>query len=161
MKNLKSSVLLIILISLSSLLFIFSCKKDNKKIELEEIEVEEVAPCLAEIDGTFQEVTLDIYPEYLDGGDDGFSSNFAGTISYPFEARENGIEGFTSVTYEITEEGEVENVEIIENPGGGIGEELKSVIEEITTGISFSPGVLNGSPIRIKKTISSNFKLQG
>ena len=161
MKILKSPIQLITLLSLFSLIFIFGCKKDDKIIELDKIEVEEIATCLAEIDGSFQEVILDINPEYLDGGSDGFISNFAGTISYPVEARENGIEGFTSVTFEITEEGKVENVDIIENPGGGIGEELKTSIEEITPGISFSPGVLNGSPISVQKSISSTFKLQG
>jgi TonB family protein len=155
-KNLKSAGTLIIFLNLFSLLFIFNCKKDDEKIEIEEL-----ATCLTKIDSTFQEVTLELNPEYLDGGDNGFSLNFGNTISYPSEARENGIEGFTSVNYEITEEGKVENIEIIENPGGGIGEELQSTIDEITPSISFSPGILNGNPTRVQKTLSSTFKLQG
>jgi hypothetical protein len=160
MKNVKFPVGLIIILGLFSLLFIFSCKKDDEKID-EKIEVEEPVPCLAEIDGILQEVILDENPEYLDGGLDGFISNLFDTILYPADARENGIEGFTSVSYEITEEGKVKNVEIIENPGGGIGEELKLTLEEITPGISFLPGILNGNPIRVQKALSLTFKLQG
>ena len=105
MKILKSPIQLITLLSLFSLIFIFGCKKDDKKIEEEEIDVEELTTCLVEIDSTFQEVTLDINPEYLDGGFDGLLFNLISTIVYPAEARENGIEGFSSANYEITEEG--------------------------------------------------------
>lgn len=157
MKNLKSPLGLLILVSLFSLLTIFSCKKDEEEIKLEE----PLTTCLAKIDSTFQEVILDTPPEYLDGGDVGFLKNLFSTINYPADARENGIQGTALLNYEITEEGTVENVEILDNPGGGIGEELKLSFEEITSGISYSPGILNSSPIRVKKKISATFKLQG
>ncbi|MFK8006010.1 MAG: energy transducer TonB [Saprospiraceae bacterium] len=161
MKIVKSSIKLILILNIISLLFIFSCKKESEKIEIKEPEIEELTTCLAEIDGTFQEVILDENPEYLDGGFNGLIFNLISTIVYPAEARENGIEGFSSANFDITEEGKVENVEIIENPGGGIGEELKTTIEEITSGISFSPGILNGNPIKVQKTLVATFKLQG
>ena len=81
-------------------------------------------------------------------------------VTYPAEARENGIEGICVVNYEITEEGTVENIEAIQDPGGRIGESATETIGLITEGVSFSPGILNNNPVRVKKELEIRYKLE-
>ena len=115
---------------------------------------------LVEIDGNFEEIELDEAPKYLDGGQDGFTNAIFEAISYPPEARENGIEGLCVISYEITEEGLVENVKVIQDPGGGIGDSTIAIFKSVTEGISFSPGILNGIPVRVKKEFEITYKLE-
>jgi hypothetical protein len=81
-------------------------------------------------------------------------------ISYPAEARENGNEGICIIHYEITSQGAVENISVIQDPGGGIGESAAATIASVTSGISFGPGMLDGNPVRVKKGIEIKFELQ-
>lgn len=137
------------------LLFSWGCDKDK-----EDLSVADTGLCLVLFHGTFQQFPLDQEPEYLEGGFDGFINRFADNIKYPAYARENGIQGNCVVHYEISEEGIVENEEIIDDPGGGIGEEVLETLEQITPGVSFSPGILFGQPVRVRKELAVKFKLQ-
>ena len=136
-------------------LLMTSCNKDNSENLLND-----TALCLVEIDGKFEEIELDEQPKYLDGGDEGFTTAFGMNVIYPAEARENGIEGICVVNYEITEEGTVENIEAIQDPGGRIGESATETIGLITEGVSFSPGILNNNPVRVKKELEIRYKLE-
>ncbi|MEM9544845.1 MAG: energy transducer TonB [Bacteroidota bacterium] len=117
--------------------------------------------CLVEIDGVFQEVELDEMPEYLNGGNEAFSEDIGVDLNYPALARENGTEGTCVVHFEITKIGTVENIEVVEDPGDGIGEAASSAITTVTEGVSFAPGMLDGDPVRVKKDISIKFKIEG
>ena len=117
--------------------------------------------CLVEVDGEFIEVDLDESPEYLNGGNDGFSEAIVQEIKYPAEAREMGIEGLCVIQYEITELGTVDNVTAIQDPGGGIGPSAVSTIETVMDGVVFSPGKLDGEPVRVKKELQIRYKLEG
>ena len=147
MKN--ASFLIIIL----TLLFL-GCQKEEENILFEENE------CLVQIGEEWELVILDQIPEYIDGGKDGFTHNSLEEIKYPPEARENGIEGNALVQYEITIEGMVENIIIIQNPGAGIGEEVKRVIELITDGVSFTPAQLDTNLVRVRKEFKAKFSLK-
>lgn len=125
----------------------------------EQTQVEESETCLVEIDGDFIDIQLDEKPEYLNGGKEGFINNIGTNINYPAEARENGIEGICIVQYEINEEGEVENMSSIMNPGGGIGESAIQSIKDATNGISFKPGILDGNSKRVRKEIQIKYRL--
>jgi TonB family protein len=114
---------------------------------------------LVEIDGQFQESPLDEVPEYIDGGEDGLYNAALQVVSYPAEAREQGIEGTVCLSYEITVQGTVENIEIVEGVGGGISESAIAALEEVTEGVSFTPGILNGIPVRVKMEIKITYRL--
>ncbi len=116
--------------------------------------------CLVEINGQFEDVALDKNPEYLDGGDDGYLQAFYDIIKYPAEARQAGVEGVSIVHYEITVDGTVENILMIQDPGAGLGEETIEVLMQATEGISFSPGILNNNPVRVMKELRITYKLQ-
>ena len=54
----------------------------------------------------------------------------------------------------------MENIQVVQDPGGGIGEEARSSFEEVTTGVSYSPGILDGAPVRVKKELEFRFSLE-
>ena len=115
--------------------------------------------CLVKINDNFEEIELDEVPVFLNGGEDEFLMAIGGAITYPAEARENGIEGLCIINYEITEEGKVENIEAIQDPGGNIGNSAIGTVESVTEGISFSPGMLNNNPVRVKKELELKYKI--
>ena len=116
--------------------------------------------CLVFVDGNFIETELDIEPEFLNGGYEGFVDELRPLLLYPEEARENNIEGLCIVSYEITVEGSVNNIVATQDPGGGIGSSAESAIGTTTDGISFRPGMLNGEKVRGKKELEIEFKFQ-
>ncbi|HFA51240.1 MAG TPA: energy transducer TonB [Bacteroidetes bacterium] len=149
----KLSSLLLALVFLA-----FGCKKDSDGME-EEITIES-GLCWVEVDGVFESLEVDKVPEFINGGVNGFVSAIFQYIKYPAEARENGIEGMVRLEYEITVDGEVENIVIAVDAGGGCGEASKSALEAATPGVSFFPAELNGEKVRTKKELPISFKLE-
>ena len=136
------------------ILTLFSCSK-------EEVECPESSEeCYVLIDGGWELRSLDEYPIYLDGCWEGLQKSMAMEIKYPPEARENGIEGIAIVQFEITTSGSVENIEIKQDPGGGIGEATKQVVVSATQGTPFSPGILDEKAVRVRKEVSMTFCLK-
>ena len=136
--------------------FIISCSDGEGEGAVGETDL-----CLVEVDGEFIETELDEAPEYLDGGNDGFAEAIGQEIKYPAEAREMGIEGLCLIQYEITKLGTVDNVTAIQDPGGGIGSSAVSTIETVMDGVVFSPGKLDGEPVRVRKELQIRYKLEG
>jgi hypothetical protein len=130
------------------------CDKD------EEAFFEDSTVCVVLMDGDCVQTDLDALPAYLNGGEDGFNMALMETVLYPPYAREHGIQGWCRVRYEISEMGEVDNILILEDPGGGIGEATVKALMDATPGIAFSPGILNGSPVRVRKELRMLYKLQ-
>jgi TonB family protein len=138
-----------------SLLIVISCNKGDELLW-------EDGPCFVEVDGEFQDIEPDQMPEYFNGGNEGFYRDLLKALQYPAEARENGIEGKCILNYEISTTGEVENIAIISDPGGGIGAATRKALETITEeGPSFSPAIYEGLPVRVRKELIVNFKLEG
>ncbi len=150
-----SSLNKIMIIALGVIFIIISCDKNG-----DENLISDTGLCLVQIDGNFKEVELDEAPSYIKGGYDGFLHAIAEEVSYPAEARENDIQGICIVNYEITEQGTVENIVATQDPGGGIGESAVETIESVTAGVSFSPGILNGISVRVRKGLELKYKLQ-
>lgn len=138
------------------ILLMLSCsKEDNQTL------ASSTSLCLVEINGEFQEAELDEKPVFLNGGHEGLSQAVLEVIRYPAEARENGIEGLCILNYVITVNGEVEDIEAVEDPGGGIGASAIESFQSATQGIVFSPGILNGLSVRVKKGFRLVYKIPG
>ncbi len=120
----------------------------------------ETGSCLVEINGDFVEQALDILPEYLEGGMGGFHSALLKVLKYPSYARENNIQGQVILHYEISKIGKVENIVIIEEPGGGIGDAAVSALTAVTSGVCYSPAILNGEAVRVRKSLPLIFVIQ-
>ena len=96
MKN--SSKLLFPIITFIFSILILGCKKDDFVTTVENTNL-----CLVEINGNFEEIEVDEIPVFLDGGDEGFAGEIGDAITYPAEARENGIEGVCLSLIHISE----------------------------------------------------------
>jgi len=76
-------------------------------------------------------------------------------ITYPEEARKQGIEGRVMVSFIVNEQGRVENAKVVRGIGGGCDEEAVRVVKKA----EFEPGYQDGEPVRVKFMLPIHFKL--
>jgi protein TonB len=95
-------------------------------------------------------VVVEQMPE-LKGG----MSKLQSSVKYPEMARKAGIEGRVTVQFIVTEEGNVENAQVVRGIGGGCDEEALKAIKQA----EFSPGMQRGRPVRVQYALSINFRL--
>jgi len=79
-------------------------------------------------------------------------------ITYPAEARNNGIEGVCVVRFVVDKTGNVVNPEIVRDIGGGTGEEVLRVVNSFP---KWEPGMHNGAPVSVFYNLPVKFKLEG
>ncbi|WP_448382138.1 energy transducer TonB [Desulfosoma sp.] len=76
---------------------------------------------------------------------------------YPMDARRRGIEGWVRVLLFVDEAGRVDDVEILEAEPPGVFEES---VRRCVVGWRFSPGTVEGVPVRAKVETTIRFELQ-
>lgn len=82
-------------------------------------------------------------------------------ISYPPNARENGIEGMAVVRFVILEDGSVRDAEVVKDLGGGCGEEALRVVNLMNEkGIKWIPGKKGGEPVKVYFNLPVKYKLE-
>ncbi len=82
-------------------------------------------------------------------------------IKYPPEARENGVEGMVIIKYVVDLDGSLTDVEIVKDPGGGLGEAGLAVINLMNEEhIRWVPGSINGTPAKVQFHLPIKFKLE-
>lgn len=79
-------------------------------------------------------------------------------IKYPTLAREANIKGNVVIRFVIDKSGDVRDIELIRDIGGGCGAEAQKVITNMP---SWSPGKQNGRPVNVYYTLPIKFSLQG
>lgn len=77
-------------------------------------------------------------------------------INYPERARKAGIEGRVVVQFIVTENGKVEDPQVIRGIGGGCDEEALRVVKQA----EFEPGQQRGQPVRVQYSLPIIFRLQ-
>ena len=83
-------------------------------------------------------------------------------INYPALAASHGLEGRVVLSFMVTTDGNIENVQIVNDIGGGCGEEAKRVIESMNNLTQkWIPGSQNGQNINVWFTIPVIFKFNG
>ena len=78
-------------------------------------------------------------------------------IKYPAIARSSRTEGDVFVEFIVRKTGELDEISIVRDIGGGCGDEVKRVIEGMP---KWSPGIQKGRPVNVRYTSSVKFKLQ-
>lgn len=78
-------------------------------------------------------------------------------INYPPIARENGISGMAVVRFTVTAEGNVENAELLRDPGAGIGAEALRVVNLMG---KWQPGRQAGRNVPVYFNLPIRFELQ-
>ncbi|RLD22382.1 MAG: hypothetical protein DRI69_01325 [Bacteroidetes bacterium] len=81
-------------------------------------------------------------------------------IKYPAEAQKNGIEGSVVLQFNVSTNGEIEGVNVVRGIGGGCDEECLRVINSMNNfGTKWTPGKIEGKPVKVQYTIPVKFKL--
>lgn len=81
-------------------------------------------------------------------------------VKYPKIARENGIEGQAVIQFTVTKMGDIEDVVVLRDPGAGMGEASKVVVEAMNTmPLKWTPGRQKGVPVNVQYTVPLKFKL--
>ncbi|MEM6396989.1 MAG: TonB family protein [Bacteroidota bacterium] len=84
----------------------------------------------------------------------------ASNVKYPKEARDAGAEGMAVVSFVIEKDGSMSNFNIVRDPGVGMGQEAKRVMEQMQAdGIRWQPGQQAGQDVRVKFNMPIRFKL--
>lgn len=76
-------------------------------------------------------------------------------IGYPYEAKEDGIEGTVKALVFIDRDGEVLDVQILEGIGHGCDEAVKTALLYHR----FKPGLIRGQKVKVQMEMSFDFKL--
>ena len=98
----------------------------------------------------YEPFMIEVHPA-MSGGTEAFYK----LLNYPKRAQDAGIEGRVSVKFVVNEKGEVENPEIVRGIGGGCDEEVLRVIKLM----KFTPGIQNGTFVKVKMHQTVNFRL--
>jgi TonB family protein len=97
----------------------------------------------------------DLMPEFP-GGMDSLIAYLSNNITYPAEAKENGISGKVMVKFVIDESGSVTDVNVMKGIGSGCDEEAARVIQNMP---DWTPGVKDGSAVKVSYVLPISFNL--
>lgn len=82
-------------------------------------------------------------------------------IEYPKEARENEIEGMVVIQFVVSEKGEITDVKIVRDVGGGCGLESEKVVKSMNDmPEKWTPGKQDGQNVKVLYTLPVKFKLE-
>ncbi|RDC62383.1 TonB family protein [Adhaeribacter pallidiroseus] len=111
--------------------------------------------------GTAEETTenvrdfVDIMPEFP-GGLKQMYDFIRRTLRYPAEAQRQGLEGTVVVTFVVGKSGEISDIKVIKDVGGGTAEEAIRVIRSMKP---WQPGRQKGQPVPVRFTLPLRFSL--
>jgi TonB family protein len=90
------------------------------------------------------------------GGENALNNYLAQNVHYPSMALLQGIQGKVTVSFVINENGEIENIQIVQSVGGNCDEEIIELVRNMPL---WKPAVQAGHPIKTKQIIGFTFKL--
>ncbi|MEI7596410.1 MAG: energy transducer TonB [Bacteroidota bacterium] len=98
---------------------------------------------------------IDQMPLFL-GGDAKLYKYLDKNLKYPIEAKKNKISGKVFVSFVIKEDGSVSRIKVLRGIGFGCDEEAIRLVQSMP---KWTPGQLNGKPVRVSFNLPINFKL--
>lgn len=101
----------------------------------------------------FYEV-MPIYP----GGDAAFAQYISSNVRYPSRERKKGIEGTVYVYFIVGKDGNISGVKSVRNVPNGPGL-TEEAIRVISTMPKWTPGFMNGRPVKVSMTVPIRFVL--
>ncbi len=124
---------------------------ENSDRSVQQISTDEV-----NVDGEVFKI-VDVMPEFP-GGQSAMYQYLA-TISYPPEARENDWQGTCYIQFVVGLDGALTEMAIARSSGFEILD--SATMAHIRAMPNWSPGMLNGKPVRVQYVIPIKFKLSG
>ena len=101
-------------------------------------------------------VVVDKMPSFP-GGEQKMLEYIYGRINYPPIAKENGIEGRCVISFVVMEDGNIQDIAIERDIGGGCAEEVVRVIESMPT---WNAGEQNFKKVRVRFNLPIKFTLE-
>ncbi|RDV14114.1 energy transducer TonB [Pontibacter diazotrophicus] len=134
---------------------------------IETVEGDPDAPMdLGEIDGTSDVVAevveekpytyVEQMPEFP-GGETEMLRYLGKNIRYPAAAQRAGIEGIVVLSFVISRTGEISEIEVIKNLGGGTDEEAVRVVKSMP---KWTPGKQNGRTVPVRYTLPVRYTIK-
>lgn len=81
-------------------------------------------------------------------------------LVYPPKAKENGQEGMAVVSFVVEKDGTLVDIEVMRDPGSGMGEAAAAVIHKMhTENIAWNPGTQHGKAVAVRFNLPVQFKL--
>lgn len=99
---------------------------------------------------------VEVMPQYP-GGMPELMEYLAKNIKYPVQAQKKGIEGRVTVRFIVEKDGSISNVTVVRHIHPLLDKEAVRVIKAMP---KWSPGMLNGKPVRVKFNIPVAFLLK-
>lgn len=119
---------------------------------IKEIDVPEIIICP---EYTFEFEVMESYPNPA-GGMIGWKQYLSMNLRYPTQARRLGIEGSVILAFIVNIEGNLEDIEVLGDIGGGCAEEAVRVVSDSPR---WEPGKQRGRPVRTRMRLPIKFKL--
>lgn len=108
-----------------------------------------------EKDAAFIHKEVEQKPEFV-GGESQMLKFLYTTIKYPASARENGVEGTVYVRFIVEQDGNLNHITVVRDPGAGLGDEALRVIKTMP---AWKPGMIGGKPVRTSFFLPVKYKL--
>ena len=81
-------------------------------------------------------------------------------LRYPQVAIEVGLEGLVVVQFVVTKTGEIEQIEVVRDIGGGCGDVAKKIVTEMNSlPEKWRPGKQHGRPVNVRYTLPIKYQL--
>lgn len=97
----------------------------------------------------------DVWPQYPNGWN-GFMEDVMRNLTYPEQLRRRGIEGLVLVTFTISEQGRIEEFEVLRSPHRALEE---SAIRAIRQTKSWQPALKDDEPVRMRYRAPISFMM--
>lgn len=82
-------------------------------------------------------------------------------VRYPVIARENGVKGTAVIRFVVEKDGSLSGIEIMRDPGAGLGEEAARVVELMANSApKWTPGKQTGRAVRVQFNLPVRFTLE-
>lgn len=94
-------------------------------------------------------------PEFP-GGDSALFMFICMNLSYPDQARDNGLEGMVWVRFVVKKDGTISNVKLLRDIGGGCGQ---AAVEMVKSMPRWKPATQSGKPVNCEFILPVNFQL--
>jgi protein TonB len=101
-------------------------------------------------------VAVEQMPVYADGDHAGMMKFISKHLRYPNRAVADGLEGIVFVSFVVSASGEITQVTVLKDLGGGTGEEAVRVVSKMPR---WKPGVQQHRAVPVRMTLPIRFKL--
>lgn len=151
--SLELSRFLLAIPLMALLLVVFSCEpEEDHELILDTAESED--QILRASSGEVFDVVEN--PPMPAGGFEGWNTYLSQNLTYPAQARREGIEGTVYVSFIVEVDGSIQGVEILRGIGGGCDEEALRVVRNAP---DWEPGTQRDRKVNVKMRVPIRFKL--